>query len=335
MAAVERIENAKKQESADAVVKNKVVSKEDLQARLEDMSKRVLDPVVGIYGPSSMAWRVNRNSSVLLGAGCANLLQLAHPWVSQAIDQHSQTQTDPLGRLRRTFLNVHSMVFGNLDQVLDSAIKVHQIHSKITGQVSESTGRSKKGSEYFANQVGALLWVHATLWITGLRVYELFHTPLTAQQKEQYYNESKMFAYLFGIPDSAMPETWGDFLAYYNKIVNSDELEVGEVGQQLVEYIFSMKAYLAPVLNRHKVHTAVLLPERLRRDFGFPEVTPKVQSQFDFDVRLARAFFNVAPPAVKFVPPYIEASKRIKGEKAGPVTRMTNRIIYGQSLLVS
>ena len=321
--------------SVEVVVKQKAITREDLQGRLEDMSKRVLDSRVGLYGPESMSWRVNRHTSVMMGAGCANLLQLAHPWVSQAIDQHSQTQTDPLGRLRRTFLNVHAMVFGSLDQVLDSAIKVHNIHAKITGQVSESAGKTKKGSAYFANQVGAMLWVHATLWVTGLRVYELFHQPLTADEKEQYYQESKMFAFLFGIPESAMPETWGDFLAYYNGVVNSDELAVGEVGRQLVEYIFSMKWYLKPLLNRHKMHTAMLLPDRLREDFGFPEITLNMQRSFDFDITFARRFFNVAPQSVKYLPPYIEATQRIQGEKAGPVTRMTNRVIYGQPLLVS
>ena len=334
MSLPESIQAEEKQEDKRSI-KKKAITKEDLQARLEDMSKRVLDPKVGLYGPDSMSWRVNRHTSIMMGAGCANLLQLAHPWVAQAIDQHSQTQTDPLGRLRRTFLNVHTMVFGSLDQVLDSAIKVHNIHAKITGQVSENAGQTKKGSEYFANQIGAMLWVHATLWITGLRVYELFHHPLSVMQKKQYYEESKLFAFLFGIPESAMPESWADFMEYYDGVVNSDELAVGEVGRQLVEYIFSMKAYLKPFLDRHKVHTAVLLPERLRRDFGFPELTPGLQKQFDFDVKLARTLFAVAPASVKYMPPYLEACRRIEGEKAGLITQMTNRVLYGQPLLVS
>ncbi|MCK5789634.1 MAG: DUF2236 domain-containing protein [Ketobacter sp.] len=324
-----------KQKDKLSSLKLKAITKEDLHGRLEEMSKRVLDPKVGLYGPQSQSWRVNRYTSVMMGAGCANLLQLAHPWVSQAIDQHSQTQTDPFGRLRRTFLNVHTMVFGSLDQVLDAAIKVHSIHAKITGQASESAGQTRKGSAYFANQIGAMLWVHATLWITGLRVYELFHKPLTALEKEQYYQESKLFAFLFGIPESAMPDTWQDFLDYYHGVIQSDELAVGEVGRQLVDYIFSMKAFLKPVLNRHKMHTAVLLPERLRLDFGFPQVTPALQKQFDRDVKLARGFFAVSPGAIKFMPPYLEASHRIRGESTDLVTRFSNRILYGQPLLVS
>jgi len=312
-----------------------VITKEDLHARLEEMSKRVLNPREGIYGPRSVTWKVNRNTTVLFGAGCANLLQLAHPWVSQAIDQHSKTQTDPFGRLRRTFLNVHSMVFGNLDQVLDSAVKVHNIHAAITGKVSENTGRTAQGSNYLANQVGAMLWVHATLWITAAQVHDLFHTPLTKQEREQYYQESKMFAYLFGIPDSAMPEDWEGFLRYFNDVVNSDLLAVGEVGRQLVEFIFSMRSQLRPLLARHKIHTAVLLPERLRAEFGFPEVTPELRSKFDFDVKVIKAIMRFAPSHIKYLPPYLEASSRIQGGRTDMITRLTNRAIYGQPTLVS
>lgn len=314
---------------------NQKITREDLQARLEDMSQRVLNPREGIYGPESVVWKVNRHTDIMFGAGCANLLQLAHPWVSQAIDQHSKTQTDPLGRLRRTFLNVHSMVFGSLDQVLTSALRVHNIHTAITGKVSETAGRTQKNSEYRANQTGAMLWVHATLWVTGLRVYELFHRPLSKAERDQYYAESKLFAYLFGIQESAIPATWEDFLAYYDAVVESDQLAVGDVGRQLVQFIFNMSPYVRPLLKRHEIHTAILLPERLRAEFGLPERNRKNQARFDFDVKLIRASMRFAPASVKYLPPYIEAIKRIEGEPIGPVTRMSNRILYGQPLLVS
>ncbi len=322
-------------QNASTAVLDKLITKEDLQAQLEEMSQRVLNPREGLYGPQSVAWKVNRHTDIMFGAGCANLLQLAHPWVSQAIDQHSKTQTDPLGRLRRTFLNVLSMVFGSLDQVLDSAIKVYHLHEGITGKATETAGRTHKGSDYHANHVGAMLWVHATLWITGLRVHELFHGPLSKAERDQYHEESKLFAFLFGVPKQAIPETWEDFMEYYDQTVASDELAVGAVGRQLVEYIFSMKVYLLPLLNRHKIHTAILLPEKLREQFGLPERNARNQAKFDFDVKMIGNMMRHAPDTVKYLPPYIEASKRIQGGSIGPVTRMTNRLLYGQPLLVS
>lgn len=89
------------------------------------------------------------------------------------------------------------------------------------------------------------------------------------------------------------------------------------------------------MLNRHKIHTAVLLPERLRAEFGFPEVTPKLHVRFGFDVRLASTVLKYAPSDIKYIPPYNEAMRRLKGQKAGLATQGINRLLYGQALLVS
>jgi len=43
----------------------------------------------GIFGAESVSWRINCESALFLGAGRAALLQLAHPWVAAALDQHS------------------------------------------------------------------------------------------------------------------------------------------------------------------------------------------------------------------------------------------------------
>ncbi|MGH2511842.1 MAG: oxygenase MpaB family protein, partial [Candidatus Limnocylindrales bacterium] len=56
---------------------------------------------LGLYGPDSEAWRLNREAMLLLGAGPrALLMQLAHPLVAEGVDQHSTFRTDPWGRLR-------------------------------------------------------------------------------------------------------------------------------------------------------------------------------------------------------------------------------------------
>ena len=60
------------------------------------------DPSLGFYGPGTAMWRVNREA-VLLGAGpAALLLQIAHPHVAEGVAHHSDFQSDPWRRLRRT-----------------------------------------------------------------------------------------------------------------------------------------------------------------------------------------------------------------------------------------
>ncbi|MCB9574762.1 MAG: DUF2236 domain-containing protein [Kofleriaceae bacterium] len=86
----------------------------------------VADPRDGIHGPGSPAWQLQRESMVFLGGGRAALLQLAHPFVAYAIDQHSKTRGDVVGRFQRTFRNVFAMSFGTLDEATTAARRVHK-----------------------------------------------------------------------------------------------------------------------------------------------------------------------------------------------------------------
>ena len=88
--------------------------------RSTSLVRDVRDPRAGILGPDSIAWRVGGDLAVFLGGGRAALLQLAHPMVAYAIDHHSKTRADVLGRFQRTFRNVFAMVFGELDDALTS-----------------------------------------------------------------------------------------------------------------------------------------------------------------------------------------------------------------------
>jgi uncharacterized protein (DUF2236 family) len=73
-----------------------------------------------------VTWRIDREAAIFLGAGRALLLQLAHPWIAAAIDPHSRTFADPIGRFHRTFGVVFTMVFGDLDESLSAARQLHR-----------------------------------------------------------------------------------------------------------------------------------------------------------------------------------------------------------------
>src|SRR5690606_22107899 len=72
----------------------KIVTRDELEASLAELARDVRDPREGILGPSSVAWRLGGDLAIFLGGGRATLLQLAHPMVAHAIDQHSRTRSD-------------------------------------------------------------------------------------------------------------------------------------------------------------------------------------------------------------------------------------------------
>ena len=96
------------------------------------MRASVMSARSGIFGPPSAIWRIDREAAIFLGAGRALLLQLAHPWVAAAIDQHSHTFADPIERFHRTFGIVFNMVFGSLENSLAVARQLHSPHARKT-----------------------------------------------------------------------------------------------------------------------------------------------------------------------------------------------------------
>src|SRR5215204_7499755 len=144
-----------------------LVSAADLERSLDQLRAQAAGSAEGVFGPASAMWQVDREALVFLGAGRALLLQLAHPWVATAIAEHSTALSDPIGRFQRTFEIVFTLVFGSLEQALATSRRLHRRHAAISGYLPERLGPYAAGSPS-ANEVSALMWVHATLVETAL-----------------------------------------------------------------------------------------------------------------------------------------------------------------------
>ncbi len=291
--------------------KNMSVTSQQLEASLEKVRARARDAREGLYGPSSLIWRVNREQLLFMAGARAALLQEAHPFVAHGVDQHSKTKTDPVGRFVRTFKNVHGMVFGDLESAVTAARRVHKYHTTIRGKITEDTGKYRKDSEYEANNEKALLWVHATIWESSVLAYEAIFHPLSAHEKERYYQESKLFAYMFGISDDILPPTWPEFLAYNQRMWNSSELAVGDTARDMAAFILSPSNHFhsryAPLIAPM---TAGFMPARFREEYG---LTFGLRERATFEAALLalRAGWRLLPRQQRFVPAYLTALERL------------------------
>ena len=312
------------------------IDRQQFREQLEAACRRSLDPRAGLYGPDSMMWQLNRESLGFLGAGRAALLQLAHPWVANAIDQKSATRNDPVGRFHRTFTNVFTMIFGSLDQVREVARRVHNVHRGIRGHLNEDSGAFGEGSYYQANEAHAMLWVHATLWDTFVRMYELVYGPLERDVLERYYADTRIFAWLFGIPDELVPPDWDSFREYCERMYRSDVLAVAATGREMGDMIFSLDVPFSrgPLALMRSV-TAEMMPEHLREGFGLPGPSEANRRRYENTVRWARRVYPRMPRTLRYVPPYHEAVRRMRGQGSSVTTRALTRAWLGQRELVS
>jgi uncharacterized protein (DUF2236 family) len=303
-----------------------IVTRADLEASLAALRAEVEDPRGGILGPRSIAWRIGGDLSVFLGGGRAALLQLAHPMVAYAIDQHSHTRADVAGRFQRTFRNVFAMVFGALDDAFVAARRVHAIHSRIHGAIPERVGGWAAGTPYHANDADTLRWVHATLVDTTLLVRERLDGTLAAPIKDGYVVEMNRFAALFGIPRSMLPRSWAAHDAYMRAMLAGDRLAVAPCALAMARFLIGRGGSHQPPLGRiAESVTAVMLPPHLADQFELRSATRRARVGLD-------AFglvYRRVPDAVRRIPARSEAQRRIDGRPPSRLGAWAERGLFG------
>jgi len=307
-----------------------IVSGALLEEQLELVRERVASPLAGVFGPSSMTWRMNREAILFLAAGRALLLQLAHPWVAAAVAEHSRALTDPVARFHRTFKVVFAMVFGTVDQAFVAARSLHRRHETITGVLPEAVGPFEAGSRFCANNISALRWVYATLSDSALAAHELILGRLDPADRERLYSESQLFAAMFGIPRHLLPTNHASLTLYVRAMCDSDILTVSAAARHIATQIFA-PSRIWRVPRTYMALTAGMLPERLRREFGLSFGAPE-RRRSDRALAVVRRVYPHLPARLRYVGPYHEAQQRLAGSPIPDIsTRLANRLWIGQA----
>ena len=327
-----------------------IVTRAELEDSLAELAREVRDPREGILGPDSVAWQLGGDLAVFLGGGRAALLQLAHPMVAYAVEQHSRTRADVVGRFQRTFRNVFAMVFGELDDAFIAARRVHQIHTRIRGEIPQQIAGWRAGTPYHANDADALRWVHATLVDTTLAVRERLDGALPAALKDTYIVEMNRFAALFGIPRELRPTSWSAHDAYMQRMLASDQLAVAPCAREMAMFLMGRAGphepgagspadlhdrHVQPPLGRFaEALTAAMLPAHLARDFGLQRTRLSA-----IGVRLGLAAFapmyRRLPGRFVAIPARATASRRIQGLPPTRLAAWTERQLFGLSRQVT
>jgi len=308
-----------------------LVSRSELESLLVSVAARTSDPRAGIFGPESMSWKVNREAALFLGAGRAALLQLAHPWVATALEQHSTLLNDPIARFHNTFRIVFTMVFGSLEQSLAAARHLHALHSGIRGEMPGEVARWPRGTHYEANELAALRWVYATLVESAVLAFSVVY-PISTEEQAGYYHESKTMGALFGLPPAALPEDWPGFRQYVSEMCASDELGVGAPARAMAQAILSGAGSRVRIPRWYRALTAEWLGPRFREAFELPWSAGDQRAAARAREWLPRVW-RALPAMVRFVGPWREAEARLRDRKPGMVTLVGNRFWIGQTLL--
>jgi len=218
----------------------------------------------GVIGPEGPVWRVVREKAILAGGPAALLLQVAHPLVAAGVVAHSDFETDPLGRLRRTLDALLTVVFGDRAQAERAVAGVAAVHRPVRGL-------SSSGVPYRADDSELALWVWATLVLAALGTFEDFVGHLADDDRAAFYEGYKVVGRMFGVTDEVLPPAYADFEAYVHK-TEDEVLAVGDDAQAIARGIFEATVAGPTWWSRPTMQlaAAALLPPAVRQGYDLP-----------------------------------------------------------------
>jgi len=250
--------------------------------------------------------RINAERLVLLGWSRAILLQMAHPLVAAGVADHSHFRAGPMTavrRLRETIKAMLALSFGDAFEAGHAIAAIRTIHTRVRGELRETTGPFPAGTRYSAEDPALLLWVHATLIDSVIVVYERLIGPLTPGERDEYCAEAAEIAIALGAIEEDVPRTWPAVQDYLQREYASGRIVVGDDARRIVEAVLfpPMSLLSGPFAWVNRLVTLGLLPVAVREQYNYAWNDRRAR-QLDRTLGLIRAMRRMLPKAAAWWP---------------------------------
>jgi uncharacterized protein (DUF2236 family) len=258
-----------------------------LPIREGDASLRPKDRAQYPVPPNSLLWKYMGDPFVLLVSGQRTaIIENMWPQLGQGVSDHSMVvkSKDPAVQAQRAKSSqktINGVLYAAPEDAQKYGIQVRNFHKSIKGDMPD-------GHRYHALNAETFYWAHVTFFEAIYRASDLgvLERPLTRDEKEQIFEESKEWFSLFGVDDSAQPQTYDEFEQYLrnvfdHELVNSKlaQYTVGLARQTLRVEKFVPKKYhwfakpLAPRLRWFtKMITIAGLEPEIKRTLEVDEI---------------------------------------------------------------
>lgn len=231
----------------------------------------------GYFDDRSIFRRVHRERAIALYGPRALLMQAAHPLAVSGLLAHSSELEDPYDRLARTAEIMDTIGFGSREDADRLTAHVRAMHKRVRGKISEAVGPYPAGTPYRADDPELLLWVLFTLVDSAVVVYRKYVASLSPADEAALWQDYRVVGRLFGLKDSDMPATLTDLHEYKREMLSGDKLLITDWARQRARQIVlepPLPVYLRPLLESANFVTITLLPDRIRREYGFSSLPP-------------------------------------------------------------
>ncbi len=221
------------------------------------------DDAAASFPPESAIRRVTRTRAVLLFGPAALALQVSHPLVAAGVRDHSDFAEDPLRRLRHTLESSYAAVFAPPAEMRRAVGRVNRLHATV------------RGPGYAALDPDLLLWVMATLVMTGIAAHARFLAPLSEADRAGFYRDMRVSTARFGLPRNHGPQDWEAFCDYYAAQLADPATGTSDVSRGVARQITrpTRPWFLVPTGPLARLWLAETLPPVIGDRLGFGRST--------------------------------------------------------------
>jgi uncharacterized protein (DUF2236 family) len=254
-------------------------------------------PDDGFFGPGSVTWRLAADLSAPVAGLRSVLIQALHPLAMAGVDQHSDWQADPVGRLAATSAYLATLTYGDRAAASRVAARVRAIHEHVRG-TDTVTGRP-----YAASDPALLLWVHVALVDSGLAAARAFGTPPSDADADAYVREMAVSAELLGVPREIIPASAAAVAQYIDQV--RPELRATPAAIESMGYLLDpagMGEEIAELWQDLRDAAVATLPDWARDLYGYPEpppVTPQRRTEIRQTLGVFDAVFMAEPGVIE------------------------------------
>lgn len=169
--------------------------------------------------PTSVAWRVHGDvTTMMIGGIAALLLQMLHPAALAGVWDHSDFESDMLGRLRRTARFIAVTTYADREAGEKMIARVVAIHHQVDGTLPD-------GTRYAADDPATLAFVHVAGAVCFLEAYIRFVEPrMRMADRNRYFTDVAGTALALGA--DPVPTTYAgalDLLESFRPLFRNDE----------------------------------------------------------------------------------------------------------------
>ncbi|HEU0090008.1 MAG TPA: oxygenase MpaB family protein [Pseudonocardiaceae bacterium] len=253
------------------------------------------DEDFGLFGPSSLTWRVHLEPVLWVAGFRALYLQALHPQVMRGTAQNSALfdRDRAWQRFQRTAEFVAIRTFGTTEEVAQAGRRVRRLHARLRGHDPDT------GAQFRIDDPEYLLWVHCGEIDSYVNVARRAGILTSTGEADAYLAESRRAAQVVGLPAEQAPASSAELANYFTRM--RPKLYACPQARQALLRSLNPPVPLPPLLRPLKLAmpafvalSFAVLPPWARRLYGAPGL-PTTDLAATLALRALRQVSTVLP----------------------------------------